>query len=57
MTYFTDSIYEKMMMQKPKYRQEHKSTALKEQKHKKSKIYREIIIKRTELPIKGNSVK
>lgn len=57
MTYFTDSIYEKMMVQKPKYGQEHKSTALKEQKHKKSKTYREIIIKRTELPVKGNSVK
>lgn len=56
MTYFTDSVYEKMMVQKPKYGQEHKPTALKEQKHKKSKTYREIIIKRTELPVKGNSV-
>lgn len=57
MTYFTDSVYEKMMVQKPKYGQEHKPTALKEQKRKKSKIYGEIIIKRTELPVKGNSVK
>lgn len=47
MTYFTDSVYEKMMMQKPKYRQENESPALKTQKCKldnKDKKYRELII-------------
>ena len=47
MTYFTDSIYEKMMMQKPKYRQEKQTSPPKIQKQKsddKDKKYRELII-------------
>ena len=47
MTYFTDSIYEKMMMQKPKYRQEKQSPTSKTQKRKsddKDKKYRELIV-------------
>ena len=47
MTYFTDSIYEKMMVQKPKYRQEKQTSAPKIQKQKsddKDKKYRGLII-------------
>ncbi|MDD3393427.1 MAG: hypothetical protein PHG19_02130 [Anaerotignum sp.] len=47
MTYFTDSIYEKMMVQKPKYRQEEQPPAPRKQKRKsddKDKKYRELII-------------
>lgn len=47
MTYFTDSVYERMMVQKPKYGREkqppaHKNTSLK--KADKQKQYRELII-------------
>ncbi len=47
MTYFTDSIYEKMMMQKPKYRQEKQTSTPQIQKQKlddKDKKHRELII-------------
>ena len=45
MTYFTDSIYEKMMMQKPKYGQEKQTPAPKKRKSDdKDKKYRELII-------------
>lgn len=47
MTYFTDSIYEKMMVQKPKYGREKKSPAIENKdrnKDDKSKHYREPII-------------
>jgi hypothetical protein len=46
-TYFTDSIYEKMMMQKPKYRQKKQTSTPKIQKQKlddKDKKYCELII-------------
>ena len=47
MTYFTDSAYEKMMVQKPKYGREKKSPAIKnkdENQDNQSKHYRELII-------------
>ena len=49
MKYFTDSIYEKMMMQKPRYGREKESPVLidkdKEQdKHNKPKCHREVIL-------------
>jgi len=47
MTYFTDSVYEKMMVQKPKFGQEKQSPAHQMQKQKaddKDKKYRELII-------------
>lgn len=47
MTYFTDNVYERMMVQKPIYRKEkrapvHKNTIPQKQK----KIYRNLIIKK-----------
>lgn len=47
MTYFTGSIYEKMMVQKPKYGQEKQTPVPKMQKRKsddKDKKYRELLI-------------
>ena len=47
MTYFTDSVYERMMMEKPRCRQEKESPAPKDKdgnKDDKSKHYREPII-------------
>ena len=47
MTYFTDSAYEKMMVEKPKYGREKKSPAIKnknESQDNQSKHYREPII-------------
>lgn len=47
MTYFTDSVFERMMMQKPKYGREKQSPAHKNtspQKADKQKPYRELII-------------
>lgn len=46
MTYFTDSVYEKMMVQKPKYGREKKSPAIKNKdgnKDDQAKHYREPI--------------
>ena len=47
MTYFTDSVYERMMMEKPRCRRERKSPAIKNKdgnQDDKSKHYRELII-------------
>ena len=47
MTYFTDNVYERMMMQKPQYGQEQKFPAPACQKSKKTdkpQPYRELII-------------
>ena len=47
MTYFTDSVYEKMMVEKPRHRWEKKSPTIKNKdgnKDDKSKHYRELII-------------
>ena len=47
MTYFTDSVYEKMMVQKPKYGREKKSPAIKNKdgnQDDKSEHHRELII-------------
>lgn len=47
MTYFTDSVYEKMMMQKPRYGREKQSPAPIDKdrnKDDKSRCYRELII-------------
>ena len=53
MTYFTDSVYEKMMMQKPRYgREKHSPTSIdkykcndkSEDKNNKSKCNREVIL-------------
>jgi len=44
-TYFTDSVYERMMMEKPRCRQEKQTPASKDKnKDDKSKHYRELII-------------
>jgi len=52
-TYFTDSVYEKMMVQKPRYGRERQSPApidkdeskdKDQDKHDKSKCHRELII-------------
>ena len=47
MKYFTDSVYEKMMMQKPRYGREKQSPVpidKDQDKHNKSKCHREVII-------------
>ena len=51
MTYFTDSVYERMMVEKPRHRREKKSPAIKNEdgnkdtnQDDKSKHYRELII-------------
>lgn len=49
MKYFTDSVYEKMMMQKPKYGREKQSPVpidkdKNQDKHNKSKPNREVIL-------------
>lgn len=47
MTYFTDSVYERMMMEKPRCRQEKQTPAPKakdKNKDDKPKHYRELII-------------
>lgn len=41
MTYFTDSVYEKMMVQKPRYGWEKTSPALNDKRRKKEIILRE----------------
>jgi len=46
-TYFTDSVYEKMMVQKPKYGREKQSSAQIDKdrnKDDKSKCYRKLIV-------------
>lgn len=55
MTYFTDSVYEKMMVEKPRHRREKKSPDIKNKdgnKDDKSKHYHEPII-----PKEGNEKK
>ena len=47
MTYFTDSVYERMMMEKPRCRREKKNKEIKNKdgnQDDKSKHYRELII-------------